>query len=158
MQESEPTGLDLAQSRAQVLERAQITIDASGLPADWTRGELIDWDPVAAEFSPDWCSTGEGGNRTGRLSLSLNHSPLPDAEAEAAVRAVWDAWEKEGYVVSWVIGPDDVDVERVDLSIRADNATGLVAGFGANEFFVSLDAQSDCSNHPDMDPTPKPPQ
>lgn len=153
-QESEPTGLDLAQSREQALERTQFTIDASGIPDGWVRGELMDWDPATAKFSPDWCSTGGGGGKSGRIQLTLNHPPLPDDEAEAAVGAVWKAWEDEGYELSWVVGPGDVDGDRVDLDMRADGPAGLVVSFAATEFLVQMIVTSDCSDHPDMDPTP----
>lgn len=156
MQQQNATGPDFAQAQKQVLDRTQFTIEASGLPDGWIRGTSAPWDAATAEFYPSPCSTAEGGTGSGRVELTLDHDPLPDDEAEAAVRAVWDAWEGEGYDVSWVIGPDDVDVERVDLSLRVDGAEGLVAVFGATEHLVSMDIMSDCSTQPDMDPRPGP--
>lgn len=154
MQEQDATGPGFADAREQVLDRTRFTIEASGLPDGWVRGTATPWDPQTAEFYASPCSTGEGGSGAGRIELTLDHDPLPDDDAEAVVRAVWDAWEGEGYDVSWVVGPGDVDVEHVDLSLRVDGADGLVAVFGATEHLVSMDVMSDCSTRPDMDPRP----
>ncbi|MBC9937218.1 MULTISPECIES: hypothetical protein [unclassified Leucobacter] len=88
------------------------------------------------------CRSGPINRRPGRLILDVSNDTYGDP-VEGSKR-LWNYWEEQGWVVSYVIDPAEQTSGRIDF--RADREDGAMLGFSGSPLYSTISINSSCSD------------